>query len=137
MSQEKINLALTTCAQALEALTVSLGTFDKEPKNNLLKPLLKDTVIKRFEVLFEYVWKLLKKAAEYQGQEVPGPRIAIQEGLRYGWIEEPEYWALALDARNGSVHDYYAVSEDEYLEIARSLVPKTHELLKKVAGSLE
>jgi nucleotidyltransferase substrate binding protein (TIGR01987 family) len=95
-----------------------------------------DAVIKRFEVAFEYAWKLMKAAAEYQGSEVFGPRPAIQEAIRYDWIHDPDFWADALDARNGSVHDYFGVSRDRYLEIVREFLVRAKKMTENIKKAL-
>jgi nucleotidyltransferase substrate binding protein (TIGR01987 family) len=77
-----------------------------------------DAVAKRFEVSFEYVWKFLKAACEYQGTETPGPRPAITVSAAYGWIDDKEAWAGFLEARNAGVHDYFGLSSEEYAHIA-------------------
>lgn len=104
----------------------------REKPENSIYSILYDACVKRYEVLFEYTWKLLKIASEYQGQEAPGPRPAIQEGLRFGWIEDPEFWADALDARNGSVHDYFGVTQQEYLNIMNRFVKEAGKLSKNL-----
>lgn len=77
-----------------------------------------DATSKRFEVAFEYTWKAFKIALEYQGVEAYGPRDAIALSGKFGWIDNPVLWAGFLEARNAGVHDYFALSEDEYAEIA-------------------
>lgn len=91
-----------------------LGTLKEDDAHY---DIVTDAVIKRFKTLFEYVWKLLKWAAEYQGVEAPGPRPAIQEAVRFGWIDDPEFWVDVLDARNGSVHDYFGIEVSAYLSL--------------------
>jgi nucleotidyltransferase substrate binding protein (TIGR01987 family) len=121
-----------TCKQALAKLDVALKLLNTEPKNSPKHSALLDSCIKRFEVLFEYVWKLIKIAAEHQGSEAPGPRPAIQEGIRYGWIQDAEFWTEALDARNGSVHDYFGISTEAYLAIIQNFSKKVPTLFKTI-----
>ncbi|MCP5464887.1 MAG: nucleotidyltransferase substrate binding protein [Deltaproteobacteria bacterium] len=96
-----------------------------------------DASIKRFEVLMEYSWKLLKIAAEYQGLEAPGPRPAIQEGIHLGWITDPELWADALSARNGSVHDYFQISKTDYLELIENFMDSLSNTLDNIEKDLD
>lgn len=105
--------------EAHDKLSEALAWLAKLKKHDEHYSLHVDAVVKRFETLFEYVWKAFKSAAEYQGVEAPGPRPAIQEAVRFGWIRKPELWTAALDARNGSVHDYFGMPIDEYLKIIR------------------
>jgi hypothetical protein len=89
-----------------------------------------------FEVAFEYVWKFLKAAGEYQGSEVPGPRPAILEAARYGWIENKAIWAGFLEARNAGVHDYFGLSSEEYAAIARNFHAEAIACLAKIRKEL-
>ena len=98
--------------------------------------LVADGVVKRFEMLFEYVWKLLKWAAEYQGIEAPGPRPAIQEGVRFGWIKDPEFWVEVLDARNGSVHDYFGIEIPQYLTLIQRFATEVERLQQVLQAEL-
>jgi nucleotidyltransferase substrate binding protein (TIGR01987 family) len=95
-----------------------------------------DAVAKRFEVTFEYVWKFLKAAGEYQGSEIPGPRPAILEAARYGWIENREIWAGFLEARNAGVHNYFGLSSEEYANIARNFYAAAVECVKRIQREL-
>jgi nucleotidyltransferase substrate binding protein (TIGR01987 family) len=91
-----------------------------------------DAVAKRFEVSFEYFWKFLKAAGEYQGSEIPGPRPAILEAIRYGWIQNREIWAGFLEARNAGVHDYFGLSSEEYAGIARNFYAAAEECVRTI-----
>ena len=93
-----------------------------------------DAVAKRFEVSFEYVWKYLKSALEWQGTETPGPRAAIQNAVSYGWIEDADSWASYLNARNAGVHDYFGLSSEEYAAIARRYLSDASATLRRVPG---
>lgn len=132
MSLKKIQQAGKNTQESLDKLEESLR-FLREEKNPAPKAVFLDASIKRFEVLFEYTWKLLKIAAEYQGQEAPGPRPAIQEALRFKWIQDGEFWALALDARNGSVHDYFGITHEQYLKIMERFAKELPGLLEKIS----
>jgi len=131
MTQKKIVHALNQCREALEKLAESLHVL-KKTKDNEIKEILTDACIKRFEILFEYAWKLLKICVEFQGQEAPGPRPAIQEASRFGWIKDLDLWADALDARNGSVHDYFGISHTEYVKLIERFSDEIKLLLPKL-----
>lgn len=121
---EKVETSLAEVKEGLAALS--------EKENTKNYALITDATIKRFEVLFEYTWKLLKIAAEYQGIEAPGPRPAIQEGVHLGWIQDPEFWALALDARNASIHDYLTKDFDDYRNIISRFADEVEDLLSSL-----
>lgn len=132
MISKGLTASIQVCEEALEKLNESLIAIKNEPKKSKYFSFLQDTCIKRYEILFEYAWKLFKTAAEYQGSEVPGPRPAIQEALNYGWIDEGEFWADALDARNGSVHDYFGISHEDYLDLIERFAGQLPPAIKKI-----
>lgn len=131
MSDKKLKSSLMATREALSKLRESLDAL-KGSKKSSQHAIFEDAAIKRFEVLFEYVWKLLKAATEYQGGEAPGPRPAIQEGARFGWIDDVEFWADALDARNGSVHDYFGIPRERYLKIVRRFADEADAVIGKI-----
>lgn len=124
--------SLTAAQKSLDLLNEALEMLKKDSPDSKYRSLYIDSIIKRYEVLFEYTWKLFKVAIDYQGGEAPGPRPAIQEAIRFGWIKDPEFWALAIDARNGSVHDYFGITHDEYLEIIRRFAKETEKIMEKL-----
>lgn len=79
------------------------------------------TVAKAFEVVIEYAWRELKRLVEDQGLEASSPRMAIKQAAKLGLIREPETWSDCLDARNNSVHDYFGISQNEFVDLARQL----------------
>lgn len=130
--------ALEACSSSLGELRESLAFFEdtSTKKHDLTHRIVGDAVVKRFEVSFEYAWKLMKVAAEYEGSEAPGPRPAIQEAVKYGWIDDPEFWAYALDARNGSVHDYFGITHEAYYDLVRDYVAKLDGMIEKIKKSI-
>ena len=87
-------------------------------------------VSKAFEVLMESAWKELKRKVEEDGLEVNSPREAVRQGARLGFIKEAEKWMDCLTSRNLSVHNYFGVSETEYVETAnRFLLLATRDLI--------
>lgn len=133
MSKARLKSALKSTQDALIKLNDALAILAKHGSEDVERPVVIDAAIKRFEVLFEYSWKLLKTAAEYQGSEAPGPRPAIQEAVKFGWIKDPELWAYALDARNGSVHDYFGITISEYLQLIQKFVKAAEKTVQAVA----
>ena len=134
MSGDNVRPALEACSASLDELRESLAFFDEPStkKHDLTHRIVGDAVVKRFEVSFEYAWKLMKVAAIYEGSEAPGPRPAIQEAVKYGWIDDPEFWAYALDARNGSVHDYFGITHEAYYDLVRDFVAKLDGMIGKI-----
>jgi nucleotidyltransferase substrate binding protein (TIGR01987 family) len=120
-----------SAATSLDELQKVLSWLDADPKAPDRWGRL-DAVAKRFEVSFEYYWKFLKAAAEWQGTEAPGPRPAIAASHQYGWIEDPESWAGYLEARNAGVHDYFGLSSEDYAAKARAYLEAARKVLSRV-----
>lgn len=132
MTKQNLVSAIEKASESLEEVQVGLKRLDSIDTKSADYRLIVDGLIKRFEILFEYTWKLLKVAAIYEGSEAPGPRMAIQEGIKYGWITAPEFWALALDARNASVHDYLTLEFDEYHKIIERFANEAKSVIDQI-----
>ena len=133
MNRDFLKERIHQTEEALGRLDEALKTLDAVKNVKIEYEVHVDAVIKRYETLFEYVWKMLKAFAEYQGSEAPGPRPAIQEAIRFGWIEDPQFWVEALDARNDSVHDYFGIPVDSYLKIIVRFSSETKRLFSKLS----
>lgn len=84
------------------------------------------TLSKSFEVLVEYSWRELKEIVEDQGLEVLSPKMAIKQAAKLNLINDPEKWLDCIDARNDSVHDYFGISKEEYVSLAREFLKLSH-----------
>jgi nucleotidyltransferase substrate binding protein (TIGR01987 family) len=86
------------------------------------------TLSKAFEVAVEYAWKELKKRVEDEGLEVMSPKDAVRKAAQIGLIDKPEIWIEFITARNDSVHDYFAIPEDDYVELAKKFLQEVEKL---------
>ncbi|MBI1871484.1 MAG: nucleotidyltransferase substrate binding protein [Chlamydiae bacterium] len=86
------------------------------------------TVAKSFEMVIEYAWRILKRFVEEQGLEAVSPKAAIRESAKLKLISDPEKWMECLEARNNSVHDYFGISQEEYVSLAKDLMELAKEL---------
>ncbi|MDA1316388.1 MAG: HI0074 family nucleotidyltransferase substrate-binding subunit [bacterium] len=74
----------------------------------------KDGAIKRFEFVFELVWKTLKDFAEEKGRlDVASPKDAFRVAADLGLLDDPTLWFHFLKSRNEAVHLYNEESADE------------------------
>jgi len=80
------------------------------------------TLAKAFEILVEYEWKLLRRFVESEGLEAASPKMAIRQAAKLHVITDPEVWLDCLDARNNSVHDYFGITEKEYVSLAEKFL---------------
>jgi nucleotidyltransferase substrate binding protein (TIGR01987 family) len=133
-SREKADAAKSKASESLQRLEQTFQWLDADPQADDRWGRL-DATAKRFEVAFEYVWKALKAALQYQGEEVYGPKDSISLAGTYQWIDDVETWAEFLQARNAGVHDYFGLSEEEYMEIARRFLGAAREVLERLPSA--
>jgi nucleotidyltransferase substrate binding protein (TIGR01987 family) len=67
---------------------------------------IRDSVIKRFELVFELLWKLLKRLAELELLECYSPKSAFVAGFQMGLIKDEAIFLRILEYRNLTVHTY-------------------------------
>ncbi|MFQ6116096.1 MAG: nucleotidyltransferase substrate binding protein [bacterium] len=130
-SKNKLDSSKKNAVESLAQLEHAFKWLDAEPKAKDRWGRL-DATAKRFEVSFEYVWKALKSALEFQGEEVYGPKDTITLAGSYQWIDDIEEWAEFLQARNAGVHDYFGLSSEEYAKIARRFLKEAQSVLKRL-----
>jgi nucleotidyltransferase substrate binding protein (TIGR01987 family) len=87
-------------------------------------------ISKSFEVCLEYAWKYFKKRATDEGLEVYSPRDAIKMAGKMKMIDDVEKWLVFLNDRNIAVHDYLGMSDEEYLDTAKSFLNEAKKLIK-------
>ena len=103
--------------QATAHLEAALHEYTPAPT-----PLHFLTVAKTFEILVEYAWRALKAEVEDLGLEAPAPKVAVKKAAQLQLITAPDRWLICIDARNNSVHDYFGISESEYIALSRELL---------------
>ncbi len=77
---------------------------------------------KAFEVAVEYAWKELKLKVEVEGIETLSPKDAVRQAAKLKIINSAEDWLDFINTRNGSVHDYFGISEKDYVKIAENFL---------------
>lgn len=110
----------TKLADAVKKLEEAIKFYENE--NNISENLRHLALSKAFEVAVEYAWKEFKKRTEDEGLEVISPKDAIRKAAQIGLISDPELWIEFITARNDGVHDYFAMPEDDYLELAKKFL---------------
>ena len=97
---------------ALKRLSEAILQYeDATDETDIIKSMMRDSIIKRFEFTFELAWKVMKDYAEYNGYNdmANSPRNAIRLALQMGIISDTA-WMSMLESRNTMAHDY---DEDE------------------------
>lgn len=91
----------------------------KEPKTDIVR----DSAIKRFEILFDLSWKTLKAfLEENHNVTCVSPKTCFREAFRVGLISYNESWIKLADDRNYTVHTYReALAEKIYKDLPQAL----------------
>lgn len=108
-----------------------LGVLEKEA--------VKESVIQRFEICYDTLWKTLKR---YLVEELGVPdapnspkpvfRIAAENKLLHSDVER---WLRYADARTSTSHDYSEEKAEEAIALMRSYIPDAINLLERMTGS--
>ena len=125
---------MTKFKSLYEDFQSALGRFEeilKEPKNDIVR----DSAIKRFELVFELAWKTIKAYLEdYHNGMCISPRECFREAFRMGLIDYDKHWLDITSVRNYAVHSYkQALAEKIYADLPQALVmfKKLDQALKK------
>ncbi|MFH1830881.1 MAG: HI0074 family nucleotidyltransferase substrate-binding subunit [Pseudomonadota bacterium] len=87
-------------------------------------------VVKCFEVAVEYGWKELKQKLREKGvEDLYAPKDVIRKAAQMQLIDNAETWLDYVDARNSSVHDYYGMSQSEYIALIRRFLKDAKKVL--------
>lgn len=92
------------------------------------------SVAKAFEVAVEYAWRDLQKRIEEEGLDAPSPKAAVREAARINLIENAESWIDYISARNAGVHDYFGMTNEAYIEIAKEFLEDAEKMIRKAKG---
>ena len=84
---------------------------------------------KTFEVLVEYAWKHLRSIVIDEGLDARSPKEAIRKAAELGLISKVDRWIDCVNARNDSVHDYFAIPNEDYIKLANEFL----DLVKKLS----
>lgn len=85
--------------------------------------IVRDSAIKRFELVFDLAWKTLKAfLEEFHNTTCASPRTCFREGFRLRIIDYDDYWIELTSVRNYTVHTYNEMlAEKIYAELPKTL----------------
>lgn len=91
----------------------------REPKNDIVR----DSAIKRFEIVFDLGWKTLKAFLEEEhNAPCSSPRSCFREAFGQNIIAHDDFWIDVTSLRNYTVHTYKeALAEKVYAGLPRAL----------------
>ena len=87
------------------------------------KNVLKETLVKRFELVFELARNVLGDYlldVGFPQDEIRGPKYVIRKSFQEGYIRDGEVWMEALEERNKAVHIYREEIMLEVFHFARA-----------------
>lgn len=114
----KLDDLLNLTREKLELLNVALSFIKNTPANEKVGGLYFDGLKKRFEDLFIISSNMLIAALAKEGIETVSPRGAIQEAVKIGWINNTDFWLIAIDARSSSMGGDIHMTTHEFINIA-------------------
>lgn len=114
--------------ESLQDLERAIANYSPSSKERSLSFL---AASKAFEVAIEYGWKYYKSLVEDAGMEAYSPKDTIREAAQLGLISNPKLWIDTINARNLSVHDYFTVSEDDFILLAKDFLKMAYKDIKK------
>ena len=96
-----------------------------------------ESVIQRFEVCWECLWKVLKRYLEEEiglAEDIGGPKPVIRAAAKAGLLPSPtEKWFDYNQARNNTSHDYSGQKATDTLASVCDFVDDAIELYKTMA----
>ncbi|MBR2105527.1 MAG: nucleotidyltransferase substrate binding protein [Bacteroidales bacterium] len=104
---------------ALKRLSEAILQYeDITDETDIIKSMMRDSIIKRFEFTFELAWKVMKDYAEYNGYDdmANSPRNAIRLALQMGIISDTA-WMSMLESRNTMAHVYDEEEADSIMGV--------------------
>lgn len=125
---EKALLQLKDLEKALKKLKEAIDL----PENEINR----DATIQRFEFTFELAWKLMQTLSQESSQNVYGPKNAIREAAKLGFIENPEKWFEYLKKRNLASHTYNEEQAKEVYKVTKEFVSDVDLLVQNTKGKI-
>lgn len=104
----------------------------------LMREAVSESVIQRYEVSYDYMWKVLKRylSKELGIPEPPNsPKPLLRCAFENGVIPPPmERWLDYADARTGTSHDYSGEKARRSLALMPSFISDAEALYEKMTG---
>jgi nucleotidyltransferase substrate binding protein (TIGR01987 family) len=123
MVEKRISDVRKATAQADSAVKLYQKEKDQRELNFLM-------VVKAYEILVELAWKYFKEKVEDEGLSAASPKESVRKAATIGLIDDPEKWIKFIDARNLSVHDYFGLDNESFLELTAELIRSAKKELK-------
>lgn len=124
---------MTKLNSQIEDLQKAIARLDevlKLEKTNVVR----DSAIKRFEIVFDLAWKTSKEYLEqYCNVVCNSPRSCFQEAFRQGLIEHNDFWIEVCKDRNYTAHTYKEFLADMVYANLPMALENFKKLLEKIS----
>jgi nucleotidyltransferase substrate binding protein (TIGR01987 family) len=128
---EKLKNSIQNLKQAIATLEKSCWLFIEW---KIDKDIVRDSIIQRFEYVFELSWKFMKEFLEYEWISWKNfPREVIKEMFKKWIIDNLDLWLDLLDTRNKLSHTYSEYSS----EIACEFILKNYWEFNKLVNNIQ
>jgi nucleotidyltransferase substrate binding protein (TIGR01987 family) len=129
---------LTLAFQHLKAQWENYATCDSRPELSPLdRDAIRESVIQRFEVTYDVLWKAIKRymmftlgLPDIPNSPKPILRLAYENGML---SKDIAFWLTIADARVATSHDYSSIKADTCIE----LIPAFLDAIQPVIRQLE
>lgn len=130
MTDERLANRLTDLKSATDRLREAVDEWRADGR-----PIIRDSVIKRFEFSFELAWKATRDWMRVWERDVEpnGPRQVLEVAFARGVVSDANRWSSMLFNRNLTVHIY---SESEVDDIATWICANALEVLDELIDRL-
>ena len=116
--------------RSLAEVGLALEHYDTGPQQSRRLAFL--ALSKAFEVAVEYAWKAIKKRVEDEGLDPQSPKAAIRDAARVNLVDDPQPWLFFINARNSAAHDYFTMSDGEYIQVIRDFADTAAGLVERL-----
>lgn len=94
---------------------------------------IRDSAIKRFEMVFDLGWKTLKAfLQEIHNASCASPITCFREALKLGLIEHDDFWIRIKNTRNLTVHAYSRETAEQVYDALPEALERFRGLCEKM-----
>lgn len=132
---ESIRLSYNHATRMFLHLKNIVYKFDKiEKPDDITVEVYRDSIIKKYEMLEDLLWKLLSKYFKSTGLNLNNPRSCYQQAFKEGLLDDIEVWDEILTSRNVTSHVY---NEEDYEKIKKNIVQKYIQAIEEFLSEFE
>jgi nucleotidyltransferase substrate binding protein (TIGR01987 family) len=120
--EESLRFSYNYATRMFMHLKNVVDNFKKiENPDDITCEVYRDSIIKKYEMLEDLLWKLLSKHFKSTGLSLNNPRSCYKQAFKEGLLSDIEIWDDILASRNATSHVY---NEGDYEKIKEKIVGK-------------